>query len=111
MLEREKCGQCGLPRSECSDPDVDWFPQREICYASQALAAASGLYEDLHKDAPYHDGSWQSWRKERDHSHPFHFRDGVSLSVAREDLNPEDDFLRLVAGSEQPGRDVDEAHD
>lgn len=57
--------------------------------------AAQALYEALHKDSPWHNGRFQGWSKERTRSAPYHFRHGVTITVAQEDLNPTDDFLRL----------------
>ena len=54
--------------------------------------AASAAYADLHKDAPYHDGSFKSWAKERSRSHPYHYGDGVTFGVADHDLWPGDRF-------------------
>lgn len=68
-------------------------------------AAASWRYEQLHKDVPYHDGTFKSWARERSSSHPYHFRDGVRIWVAPEDLAPDDDFLGRP--SHQGGADAE----
>lgn len=79
-----------------------------------ALAAANGRYDDLHKEQPYHDGTFTFWAKDRSRAFPYHYRDGVSIWVTREDLSPDDDFLEdgsVVAGPEQSDGDVYEATD
>ena len=77
---------------------MTWYPQRTICYASQELESANRRYDGLHKEKPYHDGTFQHWAKEPDGQHPFHFRDGVHLWVARTDVNPDDNFLTRGGG-------------
>lgn len=56
------------------------------------LEAASSAYDDLHKDAPYHDGTFQSWSKERSAAFPYRYSEGVKLGVADHDLMPWDTF-------------------
>lgn len=56
-------------------------------------AAAERVYDLLHKDAPYHDGTWQEWVAEPSRSHPFHFSDGVTIWATQSDLSPGDKFL------------------
>lgn len=57
------------------------------------LAAANWLYDQRHEAAPYHDGSFEDWAKERSASHPYHYRDGVRLWVSDVDYSPGDAFL------------------
>ena len=72
--------------------------------------AASAMYAKLHEDAPYHDGSFRSWAKERSQSHPYHFGDGVTFGVAAEDIAPHDKFTTEVDASPvAPVRGGDEA--
>lgn len=71
---------------------LDLYPYRRIDYAAMAQAAASGLYEDLHSKRQFHDGTFKNWVEERSPSHPYHFRDGVTISVAEHDLTPHDLF-------------------
>ena len=92
-MERDRCPQCKRPAGECDDADVDWFPQRDVCYPTMALAAADAKYDELHEKRPYHNGTFESWAEKRSASHPFHFRDGVGIWVSRDDLTPEDLFL------------------
>jgi hypothetical protein len=73
-----------------------WFPQRTICYASMALASANSRYDKLHKDAPYHDGTFTHWSKERGPAHPFHYRDGVTVWVTQHNLTPDDNWLNDI---------------
>lgn len=60
-------------------------------------AAADWRYDQLHKERPFHDGTFpddpRAWMKERSKSHPYHYRDGVTLWVAEVDLAPHDHFL------------------
>lgn len=56
-------------------------------------AAATALYEEMHKDLPYHDGTFKSWAKDRSREFPFHYNDGVTIFAAPVDLQPDDDFL------------------
>lgn len=69
------------------------------------LAAANRTYDRLHKEKPFHDGSWGSWRKEPSRSHPYHYRDGITLTVGREDTEPSGEFLTDV--NAKPGGVVD----
>lgn len=59
-----------------------------------ARAYAEATYDEIHKDLPYHDGSFKKWAKTRSDSTPYHYRDGVSISVHREDFSPDNDFLK-----------------
>ncbi|WP_436702414.1 hypothetical protein [Nocardioides sp. BYT-33-1] len=56
-------------------------------------AAVVAMYEDLHKDRPFHDGLFRIWMKERSAMTPFHYAEGVSIWLSREDLTPDDDWL------------------
>lgn len=51
------------------------------------------MYDALHKERPYHDGTFSRWAKEFSEMTPFHYSDGVTLWVAPVDLTPDDDFL------------------
>lgn len=55
--------------------------------------AAEALYAELHKDAPYHDGTFEAWADKRSRSHPYHYLDGVTIFAAPVDISPDDDFL------------------
>lgn len=61
------------------------------------LAAANWKYDAKHAAAPYHDGTFpreaSAWAKERSESHPYHYRDGVSIWLHDSDLDPDDQFL------------------
>lgn len=110
------CPTCKGPLDRCSHSATVWYPQRRICYAERERAAAERAYERLHKDAPYHDGTYQSWAKEASDSHPYHFSDGVTIGVAPTDLNPGDEFTTdrdasPVGGAEQADGDDDQAAD
>lgn len=73
-------------------------------------------YEAVHKDAPWHDGTFKSWAKERSAQYPFHFNHGVSISVADRDLTPWDEFTTKEDASPvpiegDPGDDPDDDQD
>lgn len=55
--------------------------------------AAERKYAALHEARPWHDGRFQNWTTERTAGTPYHFSDGVTISVADVDLNPTDYFL------------------
>lgn len=61
------------------------------------LAAAEWRYEQLHKDRPFHDGTFptdrRKWAKERSLKRPYHYRDGVKLWISDVDHAPHDHFL------------------
>lgn len=90
--DRLRCS-CGRERSECGDPAVEWFPVRTVCYQSMEEAAANARYAELHDKQPYHDGTFASWSTKRSRSHPYHYNDGVTITAATVDVNPDDDFL------------------
>ncbi len=99
--ERHACPKCGGDPAVCSDPERPWYPQRQVCYATRERRAAERLFELLHKDTPFHDGSGERWAKEASRAFPVHFADGVTISVALTDLNPDDDFLGTGSVAEQ----------
>lgn len=47
----------------------------------------------MHKEQPFHDGLEQIWSDQPSLLTPFHYRDGVTVYLARTDESPEDDFL------------------
>lgn len=61
------------------------------------LAGTQWKYDQLHQDAPYHDGTFpddpEQWSEKRTKEHPYHYLDGVTLWVADTDLDPHDHFL------------------
>lgn len=63
---------------------------------------AQRRYEKLHEKRPWHDGLFRVWAEEYSPLTPFHFMDGVSIWVSREDLSPDDNFLgdRRSAGED-----------
>lgn len=61
--------------------------------------AANADYDRLHDEKPFHDGTFSRWAKDRSTTHPFHFRDGVTITVSDEDWTPDDDFLKREAVS------------
>lgn len=74
-----------------------------VCWPTAQLAAAQGLYEERHKKAPFHDGSFDRWAKERSREFPFHYADGVSFYLAETDENPGDNFLGDSVPEQAPG--------
>ena len=91
-LERTRCS-CGHPVEVCSDPDRDWFPQRNICYATRERAAAAALWAQMHAERPYHDGTESLFSEKRTRATPYRYDEGVTLFVSEVDLNPDDQFL------------------
>jgi hypothetical protein len=67
------------------------------------LRWAEARYDALHKDLPFHDGTFTSWGKERTNRTPFHYRDGVRIWVSKFDLTPDDNFLGDTADTDQDG--------
>lgn len=105
--KRDECPQCHRPRSECSDPERDWYSVRTICFATMEREAAQAMYADLHADAPFHDGTFRNWSAKRNRITPYHFGEGVSIWVAPVDVNPEDDFL----SASFPQQPADQQHE
>jgi hypothetical protein len=80
----------------CGDSETTFYPQRDICYADMERAAAAWKYERLHGDESsrrFHDGTFKNWSRERSAAFPYAHDDGVTIWVATEDLNPDDNFL------------------
>lgn len=64
-----------------------------ICWPTAQLVAAAQLYFDKHAEAPFHDGSFERWSKERSADFPFHMEDGVTFWLSPVELSPGDDWL------------------
>jgi hypothetical protein len=88
----EKCHQCGNPRSVCSDPNREWHANRDICFATLALAEANRLYEAKHAENPYHDGTFKHWAP-RQAPGWFKYDQGVHIWISPEEIRPDDDWL------------------
>lgn len=58
-----------------------------------AVAAANAIYEERHRERPFHDGTFSNWSSKRSSTHPFHFRDGVRIWVSKWDLTPDADWI------------------
>jgi hypothetical protein len=101
--KQSRCGLCGRPVDECSDPDVDRYPQRSVCYESMALAEANRQYDEAHNGL-FHDGTFTTWAPKQTPFTPYSPRDGVSLWLSSVDHSPDEDFLtRPAVGSyEEP---------
>lgn len=89
------CPDCGGHRDDCATPAAlnSSFPQRAICYRSMSREAAGRAYDRKHEDAPFHDGTFRRWSRDYSRGTPFHYRDGVAVWVAGEDVNPDDQFI------------------
>lgn len=106
--ERERCPQCGRDRSECADPDVDWYPQRSICWATVAREVAARKYREAYSRNQYHSGFFDFPSKEYDPElRPFSMFDGVSIWVSQIDHGEGGDFL---PGADEIHRDEDDGH-
>ncbi|GAB2970304.1 hypothetical protein [Nocardioides montaniterrae] len=100
--KRETCSDCGRPISECSDPRPNRYAYRLICYRTMEAAAAQAAYDDLHRKAAFHDGTFTNWGEKRSPEHPYAHNDGVTIGVADEDLMPWDAFTTKVDASPIP---------
>ncbi|MGZ8723173.1 MAG: hypothetical protein ACXWYG_03910 [Aeromicrobium sp.] len=81
-----------------------------------AAAAANRMYDLLHAELPYHDGTFSSWAKEPVDAngvltHAYHYREGVNVWVSPADASPDDKFLTDPAAPAYPrgGEHGDEA--
>ena len=74
------CPRCGRLRSECSDPELVWFPQRDMCYATANVEASQRRVQHKHKDSPPKPSK-------------LHATDGMAVWVSTEDLTPDDGFI------------------
>lgn len=92
QADRQVCDQHGGDVSECNHKT--WYPHRTVCTPAMAKAAAEARYDELHDEQPYHDGTFTRWSSKRSKDTPAHYRDGVTISVHREDLDPDHDFLK-----------------
>lgn len=100
--DRDRCKKCHGDPATCSDPTVDWFPQRTVCYADMTTAGANRLYHLLHKERPFHDGSFSEWAAEASAAFPYRYDDGVNVWTSPVDLTPGDDFLTDPAAPAVP---------
>lgn len=92
--EQAACHECGRPRSECSDPEREWYPFRSVCFATMARSTHEKRYADLHEDEPWHNGLFTEWGAQRTSETPYHRDAGVTVGVAEVDMHPWDDFTR-----------------
>lgn len=73
------CPKCGNPREVCSDPDVDWYPQRSVCYASITQDVA--------------ERRWKAKRAGKSiDAEGINEESGTAVWVSTLDLSPDDDF-------------------
>lgn len=92
-----------MPHAVCGDAQTDWYAQRTVDYGEMAQEAFTARYAALHKDMPYHDGTFTFWAKERSAQRPFHFQAGVTVTVSTTDLTPDDRFLEHPKGGDDRG--------
>jgi hypothetical protein len=87
----EICPSCGNLTSVCSDPEVAWYPQQSVCYATAAREQTSRALYDAH-------GTPDPTSQEP------HFMDGKTVYVSVHDLTPDDSFggALAVLPTEQP---------
>lgn len=78
--ERERCPECGQPRDVCADPDLDYYAQKSICWATAARLVNQRRWDDRNENA----------RKDAAGYLP---TDGVTIWVSPVDLTPDSDFL------------------
>jgi hypothetical protein len=78
--ERERCPDCGQPRDVCSDPNVDYYAQKAICWATAARKVNLRRWEKKTEDA-------------RPDAAGYLPDDGATVWVSRIDLTPDEDFL------------------
>jgi hypothetical protein len=64
--------------------------------------AAQAVYDMLHEDQPWHDGTFTSWAKNRSAKHPYHFKHGVTIGVAAQNVSPWDEFTTKHDASPVP---------
>lgn len=74
------CPQCGHLRSVCSDPAVDWFPQKSVCYASAGEAVTHRQLDEKYG---------------RERTDKPHTLDGVTIWVSSEDLSPNEPLFQF----------------
>lgn len=68
-----------------------------MCWPTATLEANKALLAKRLEETPYHDGQFESWSKKRSNTHPFHYLDGVSIWVSREEPGEDySDFLGLL---------------
>ncbi len=89
------CERCGNLRSVCSDPNVTWYPQRTICYAT---AIAERMYRRTNKIYKHPEPTDDSE----------HATDGMQWWSSTHDITPDDDFFgeaALLGRLEHPSGD------
>lgn len=58
-------------------------------------AAAEARYDEVHEKLAYHDGTFKSWSEKRSKQYPYHYRDGVTLWVSKDDRTPEENIFNV----------------
>lgn len=102
---------CGHPLEECSDPEREWFPQLSVCYATMEERSAQTRFDEIHKDRPWHDGSFPedraAWSDKRTAETPFRYDWGARVFVTDTDLDMGGDFLWQSVAEEGDGDDAE----
>ena len=62
-------------------------------YAKATQEVAVRRYRKKHEKRPWHDGTFRIWAETYSPVTPFHYTDGVTIWVSRENLTPDDDFI------------------
>jgi len=88
------CSKCGNPRSVCSDPAVQVWPQRSTCYVTAGKEQASRKFHALadgksHAEA----GKAAAPKTYRAPSGQSVLADGTHVWAATLNLTPNDDFI------------------
>lgn len=107
-MERSTCSFHGGPYDECQDDERDWYSQLSVCYPTMQEKAAQRWFEEIHRDKPFHDGSFDRWSEKWSPGFPFHYSDGTTVWISKEELGLGGDFLnRGSAAPEEPDADQD----
>lgn len=65
-----------------------------MCHATRARESAQARFAELHKDRPWHDGTFTRWDEKQTRATPYHHSHGTSIWVSDTDYDLGGDFLR-----------------
>jgi hypothetical protein len=82
--EQERCPDCGQTRTECARADVDYFPQKTVCWATAARRVAMRKWDAMNEGKKPDAAGYLP-------------TDGATVWVSRHDLEPDHDFLNPSA--------------
>ena len=51
QIDADRCPQCKGPRSDCENPDAEWYPNTYTCWKTVAQRMANHTWEEFHKGA------------------------------------------------------------